>query len=118
MRSYPITAALCLLISACCLLGYDYFIARPARTIGIVDVADVYRAKESEFANFLTASKSDSERDKALAMASDFAKRLPVALEELPQACDCLVVLNSAVAGRSRNTIDLTGLLRDRLAAR
>ncbi|MEO8248118.1 MAG: hypothetical protein ABI589_02005 [Burkholderiales bacterium] len=110
------TAALCLLISAYCLLAYDRFIARPARLIGVVDVAEVYRAKENEFATYLTTSKSDSEREKALALATDFAKRLPAALEELPRECGCLVMLNSAVVGRSRNTVDLTALLQEKLA--
>lgn len=116
MKSYSVTAAMALFISACCLLGYDHFIARPARLIGIVDVADVYRTKESEFAAVLTASKSDGDRDKAMANAVEFAKRLPAALDELPKECNCLVVLSSAVAGRSRNTIDLTALLRDKVA--
>ena len=116
MKSHVVTAALSLLISACCLLAYDHFLARPARLIGVVDVAEVYRAKESEFATYLTASKSDSDREKALALASNFARRLPIALEELPHECRCLVMLNSAVVGRNRNLVDLTATLQEKLA--
>lgn len=116
MTSHAVTVAVCFLTSAACLAGYDHFVARPARLIGIVDVAEVYRAKETEFAGVVTSSRDDRDREKAMEMATDFAKRLPVALEELPRDCKCLVMLNSAVAGRSANTVDLTGLLREKLA--
>ena len=36
-------------------------------------------------------------------------------LEELPRDCACLVVLKSAVAGRTPQTVDLTALLQQKL---
>ena len=50
-------------------------------------------------------------------MARSFAQRLPVALEELPRECNCLVVLKAAVAGATPNTVDLTAALRRKVSA-
>ena len=52
-----------------------------------------------------------------LVMARAFAQRLPLALEELPRDCGCLVVLKSAVAGPTPRTLDLTAHLRRKLEA-
>jgi hypothetical protein len=41
-------------------------------------------------------------------MARSFSQRLPLALDELPRECGCLVVLKTAVAGPTPNTVDLT----------
>lgn len=110
-----INVALSVLITAGGLLAYDRLVARPAQLVGVVDVAEVYRLKEAEFAKLITESKSDEERQKALNLASTFAKRLPVAMDELPVDCKCLVVLRSAIAGRTPNTRDLTTLLKTKL---
>jgi hypothetical protein len=115
MRHLAINAALSVLIMAGGLLAYDRFVVRPAQLIGVVDVAEVYRLKEAEFAKLITESKSDEERQKALNIASSFARRLPVAMDELPGDCRCLVVLRSAIAGRTPNTRDLTALLKTKL---
>jgi hypothetical protein len=85
--------------------------------IGVVDVADVYRAKEAEFTQILTKASSEDDRQKALFMARSFAQRLPLALEELPRECGCLVVLKAAVAGATPNTVDLTAALRRKVSA-
>jgi hypothetical protein len=106
-----LSVALSTLLATCGLVAYDRLVVRPGRLVGIVDVSDVYRTKETEFAALLTASKSDEERQRALDLASAFAKRLPAALDELPADCRCLVMLKSAVAGASDNTLDLTPLL-------
>mgnify|MGYP000261111342 CR=1 FL=1 len=55
--------------------------------------------------------------DKAFAMARTFSQRLPLALEELPRECGCLVVLKSAVAGPTPRTVDLTAQLRRKVEA-
>lgn len=113
-----LSVALSTLLATCGLVAYDRLVVRPGRLVGIVDVSEVYRTKETEFAALLTASKSDEERQRALDLASAFAKRLPVALDELPADCRCLVVLKSAVAGASDNTLDLTPLLKAKLERR
>jgi hypothetical protein len=113
-----LSVALSTLLATCGLVAYDRLVVRPGRLVGIVDVSEVYRTKEAEFAALLTASKSDEARQRALDLASAFAKRLPAALDELPADCRCLVVLKSAVAGASDNTLDLTPLLKAKLERR
>ncbi|MCK7497209.1 MAG: hypothetical protein MZW92_45050 [Comamonadaceae bacterium] len=54
--------------------------------------------------SILTKAGSEDDRQKALSMARSFAQRLPLALEELPRDCGCLVVLKSAVAGPTPRT--------------
>ena len=103
---------LTLLVVSAALTTYDRFVLRPALVIGTVDVAEVYRAKEAEFTQILTKASSEEDRQKALFMARSFAQRLPLALEELPRECNCLVVLKAAVAGPTPNTVDLTAALR------
>lgn len=110
-----------LLVVAASLATYDRLVLRPALVIGVVDVAEVYRAKEAEFTQILTKAlsqpASEEERQKALVMARAFAQRLPLALDELQRECNCLVILRTAVAGPTPNTIDLTAQLRRKVAA-
>ncbi|MGB4062463.1 MAG: hypothetical protein WBK19_01425 [Azonexus sp.] len=108
---------LTLLVVSAALTTYDRFVLRPALVIGVVDVAEVYRAKEAEFTQILTKASSEEDRQKALFMARTFAQRLPLALEELPRECGCLVVLKTAVAGPTPNTVDLTATLRRKVTA-
>ncbi len=108
---------LTLFVMAVSLAAYDRLVLRPALRIGVVDVAEVYRAKEAEFTQMLTKSSSEEDRQQALLMARAFAQRLPLALDELPRECNCLVVLRTAVAGPTANTIDLTAQLRRKVAA-
>jgi len=110
-------AALALLIVAGALAAYDRWVVRPGQVVGLVDVGEIYRQKEAEFTLLLTRSGSDAERDKAFAMARSFSQRLPLALEELPRDCGCLVVLKSAVAGPTPRTLDLTAQLRRKVEA-
>jgi plasmid stability protein len=107
-----------LFVVAASLTAYDRLVLRPALVIGVVDVAEVYRAKEAEFTQILTkALSSEEDRQKALVMARAFAQRLPLALDELPRECNCLVILRTAVAGPTPNTVDLTAQLRRKVAA-
>ena len=112
MKTIAPSVALSTLLATCGLVAYDRIVVRPGRLVGVVDVSEVYRTKEAEFAALLTASKSDDERQRALELARAFATRLPAALDELPVDCQCLVMLKSAVAGNTANTIDLTALLK------
>ena len=110
-----------LFVVAAALTAYDRLVLRPALVIGVVDVAEVYRAKEAEFTQILTKAlsqpPSEEDRQKALNMARAFAQRLPLALDELQRECNCLVILRTAVAGPTPNTIDLTAQLRRKVAA-
>ena len=110
-----------LFVVAASLAAYDRWVLRPALVIGVVDVAEVYRAKEAEFTQILTKTlsqpHSEEDRQKALSMARAFAQRLPAALDELPRECGCLVLLKTAVAGPTPNTVDLTAQLRRKVEA-
>jgi len=117
MKALLLNGALGLLLVLGSLAVYDRYVVRPLRLIGIVDVGEVYRQKEAEFTLLLTKAASDGDRDKAFAMARSFSQRLPLALEELPRECGCLVVLKSAVAGPTPRTVDLTAQLRRKVEA-
>ncbi len=97
------------------LLAYDHWVVRPSQIIGVVDVGEVYRLKEAEFTQLVTKASSEAERQRALLMAREFARRLPLALEELPRECRCLVVVRTAVAGHPPNALDLTTLLKHKV---
>jgi len=91
--------------------AYDRWVLRPSLAIGTVDLAEVYRAKEAQFTQLLTATGSEEQKQQALALARSFSQRLPAALDELPRECGCLVVLRTAVVG-SPHALDLTPALR------
>ncbi len=112
------TVCVSVLVTACGLLAYDRLVVRPAQVIGVVDVAEIYRLKEAEFAALMTRGNSDADRQQAMDLATNFARRLPRALEELPADCRCLVVLKSAVAGPTARTLDLTPVLKTKVDAR
>ena len=118
MKQTLLGFAVSVLVTACGLLAYDRLVARPPQVIGVVDVAEIYRLKEAEFAALLTSGNSDPDRQRAMDLATSFARRLPDALEELPAECRCLVVLRSALAGRAASTLDLTPLLKTKVEAR
>ena len=117
MRSILVQVSVCVAVMSVGLLAYDRLVVRPARLVGVVDVGAVYRTKESEFAQLLSRSTTDQDRERAMALASRFSRQLPDALDELPQACGCLVVVKSAVAGLGPNTVDLTPVLVRKLEA-
>jgi NAD(P)H-nitrite reductase large subunit len=117
MKALLLNAALALLIVLGTLAVYDRMVVRPSQLVGVVDVGEVYRQKEAEFTLILTKAGSEGEREKAFAMARNFSQRLPLALEELPRDCGCLVVLKSAVAGPTPRTVDLTAHLRRKVEA-
>ena len=117
MKAVLLQMLVALLVVAVALAAYDHLVVRPAQIVGVVDVGEVYRQKEAEFTLILTKAGSDDERQRAMAMARAFAQRLPVALEELPRECGCLVVLKSAVAGPTPRTLDLTAHLKRKVEA-
>jgi hypothetical protein len=112
MKALLLNAVFALVIVLGALAVYDRIVVQPLRLVGVVDVGEVYRQKEAEFTLILTKAGSEGEREKAFAMARNFSQRLPLALEELPRDCGCLVVLKSAVAGPTPRTVDLTAHLR------
>ena len=117
MKAVLLQMLVALLVVAAALAAYDRLVVRPAQIVGVVDVGEVYRQKEAEFTLILTRAASDGEREQAMRMARSFAQRLPLALEELPRDCGCLVVLKTAVAAPAPRTVDLTAHLRRKVEA-
>ena len=117
LKSALLNAGMACAIVLGTLAAYDRVVVRPAQLIGVVDVAEVYRQKEAEFTLILTRAASDAGREQAMRMARSFAQRLPLALEELPRDCGCLVVLKTAVAAPASRTVDLTAHLRRKVEA-
>ena len=97
------------------LYGYHHTVIRPIAHIGVVDIAGVYRRKETAFTERVTKAASEGERQAALQVARQFAQRLPIALDELSQECNCLVLIRAAVASVPHNAIDLTELLENKV---
>lgn len=102
-------------VVAAALALYHHHVAAPARRIGVVDIGDVMRASEAAFSRALAAHPG-ADGDGASAVSQAFARRLSRALEELPQACGCLVVASTALVGRHVDTIDLTPLVVARMS--
>ena len=89
---------------------------QPAQAIGVVDISDIYHAKEREYSDLLSRTgATDEGQHRAREMAGQFAAALPKALTEMPAECQCLVLLRSAVVGDTPTTVDLTPLLRRKL---
>jgi hypothetical protein len=112
MKALLLHSTVTLFLVAAALLAYDRLVARPAQLVGIVDVGEVYRQKEAEFTQQVTKTATDEERQKALALARQFTQRLPLALDELPRDCRCLVLVRTSVAGMPPNAVDLTAFLK------
>ena len=118
MKAALLQAIIALLMSTAAVAVYHRWIVGPSLRLGLVDVGEVYRLKEAEFTAIVTQSASEGERERAMGLARVFAQRLPVALEELPSECGCLVMLKSAVAAPSPRAIDLTAHLKAKLDQR
>lgn len=113
----PLHAVTTLALAAAALAAYDRFVVQPSLRVGVVDLNDVYRQKETEFTLGLTRAGSDAEREQTLKGARLFAQRLPAALEELPSECGCLVLLRTSLAAPTHRIIDLTARLRHKVEA-
>ena len=111
---------LVLLANSAMLLGgivlYDALRDSGKPTLGVVDLATVYREKEDAFAKIIGNDKAtEEERNKAVAAAQAFAKTLPAVLASLSQECRCVVLMDNAVASKTAQVQDLTPLLRAKL---
>ena len=92
--------------------AYHLAMAPHMTRLAVVDLPAVYREKETAFERMLTKEgATDKEREAALAIAREFAVRLPKALDELANECACTVLTDNAVAGRYK-ALDLTAALR------
>jgi hypothetical protein len=116
MKSIALNALIALFIVAASIAAYHRFHPAPAPRVGVVDVSEVYRAKEAEFLQIVAkAGATDSDRENAMQLARVFARALPQALEELPLECNCIVLVRTALAATSADMVDLTPGLKQKL---
>ena len=85
-------------------------------TFGTLDVAELYRLKESQVAAVLVKRDSgDAERILAIQRAATFGAEVSKVIETLPEECGCLVLMRGAVLGSGTHLVDLTPDVRRRL---
>ena len=78
--------------------------------IAVLDVAEIYRMKESEFAALLMKpAATEADRARAIELARTFGTDLAALTQSLPAECNCLVLTKAAVVGGGGNSVaDLT----------
>ena len=68
--------------------------------IAVLDVAEIYRMKESEFAALLMKpGATEADRVRAIELARTFGTDLAALTQSLPADCNCLVLTKAAVVG-------------------
>lgn len=116
MKGQLLVWAGCSVLIVAALLVYHRIGVVPALQIGVIDLAEIYRAQEASFTRQITAARSDAERDAALAKVSTFTQRLTLALESLPRECNCLVLIKGAATAPPGRLRDLTAELQHKVA--
>ena len=76
------TVCVSVLVTACGLLAYDRLVVRPAQVIGVVDVAEIYRLKEAEFAALMLNKPAGYECSRKPKHHAGVLELLPVPLRE------------------------------------
>ena len=109
--------ALNALVSVALLTAGAHWVFGPQKTaFAVLDVAELYRVKESEVAAVLVNhNASEAERTTAIARATAFSTELTALIETLPEECRCLVLARGAVIGATPPLPDLTADVRRRL---
>ena len=77
--------------------------------IAVLDVAEIYRMKESEFAALLIKpAATEADRARAIDLARTFGTDFTALIQSLPAECNCLVLTKAAVVGGGNSVADLT----------
>jgi hypothetical protein len=114
-RQWGLILLCCVITTTAGIALYHYAIHKHV-AFGVVNLGQVYREKEQEFTNTITAQGvTDADRDKAIKSAQDFAARLPKAMQALSDDCGCVVLMGNAVGGVPAGVIDLTPALRKKV---
>lgn len=118
MKPLALSVVANLLVIVLALIAYDQFARLRELRVAVVDVATVYRQKEAQFTTLLTTPVSDRNATKdreARQLAADFARALPIALDEIAAECHCLLLARAATAGHPAEVADLTETLQRKL---
>ena len=109
--------ALNALVSVALLTAGAHFVFRSQKmAFAVLDIAELYRVKESQVAAILVNhNASETERTAAIARAAAFSTELTALIETLPEECRCLVLARGAVIGATPPLPDLTADVRRRL---
>jgi hypothetical protein len=109
--------ALNALVSMAMLAAGEHWVFGSQKTaFAVLDVAELYRVKESQVAAVLVNhNATESERAAAVTGAASFATELTALIEALPEECRCLVLARGAVIGAIAPLPDLTPDVRRRL---
>lgn len=110
--------AICMAIAIAVATGMTFGVRewdrRHQAAIGLVDIADIMKAKEAQFtALMFKQGVTDEEKKSAFNQVGDFGNALSEILKKLPEECGCIVLNKAAyIAGAS---IDLTPGVKQRL---
>ena len=115
-KSILVCALLSLVNSAVLLAIYHVWYAGHAgQKIATLDIAEIYRLKESEFSAILMKpGASEAERAQAIERARAFGAELAALTQSLPRECGCVVLTKAAVVGGGANVPDLTPIVKRR----
>jgi hypothetical protein len=116
-RDAVLLIAINVLISLALIGGVSIWLQRTQQpTFGTLDVAELYRLKESQVAAVLVKRDiGDTERAMAIQRAAAFGAEVSKLIEALPAECACLVLTRGAVLGPNAQVADLTPDVRRRL---
>jgi hypothetical protein len=119
MKPLALSVVANLLLMVLAFIAYDQFVRLRELHVAVVDVATVYRQKEAQFTALLTTpsvpDRNPTEDREARQLAADFARALPMALDEITAECHCLLLVRAATVGRPAGVADLTETLKQKL---
>lgn len=112
MRAICLHVVVSVLVALTGIALYHRQIVRPLQLIGVVNVAQVFQAKEAELVRAIADSRTEQQRLQAITNAHHFALQFTTALAELPGECECMVIDKAAVIGGRQELLDLTPVLK------
>ena len=110
-------ASLNALVSAAFLVAYAVWFAPPSPPrLAILDVAELYRLKETQVAAVIVRrDATDEDRLGALKRAHAFGAEMTAMIQALPEECRCLIFARGALVSHDSVLPDLTPEVRRRL---